>query len=260
MNRFKKLLAAVRWPRLIISIVVIGVGLGAFLIFLPSKSEVEGEQPAVVAAPIQLMPEAVDCSVTPCLALTFDDGPDRDFTPRVLDTLKAHDVQATFFVQGVRIHGKEELLRRMYAEGHEIGNHSWNHPYFTRITPEQRKAEIENTQNAIIAAGVPAPRLFRPPYGDMNAEVAAEIPLTIVRWNVDPEDWHPRKKQSVPDHLAAYAKPGAIIVMHDTEATTADMLDALITQLKPHYTLVTVSELLDLTPGQRGTYFGRYLP
>ncbi len=213
-------------------------------------------QAAVAPAEIQT-PPITDCSTTPCLALTFDDGPDRDFTPRVLDTLKRHNAHATFFVLGSHVAGKEELLRRMQAEGHEIGNHSWGHPYFTRISPEQRQAEIQSTQDAVIRAGAPAPQLFRPPYGDMNEAMAAEIPLAIIRWNIDPEDWHPRKKQFVPDHLAAYARPGGIVVMHDTEGTTADVLDALITQLEPNYKLVTVSEILGLTPGQRGTYFGR---
>lgn len=200
----------------------------------------------------------VDCSAAKCLALTFDDGPDPAITPQVLDILKRHNARATFFVMGRHVPGNEALLRRIHAEGHEIGNHSWNHPYFTRISLEQVRSEIASTQVAITKTGVPAPRLFRPPYGDINAAVASQIPLTVVRWNIDPEDWHPKKKDHMLEHLAAYARPGGVVVMHDTEITTAQRLDALLAQLEgQQYAFVTASEALGITPGQRGIFFGR---
>jgi peptidoglycan/xylan/chitin deacetylase (PgdA/CDA1 family) len=200
----------------------------------------------------------VDCTKVACFGLTFDDGPDGTVTPQILDILKRHNVRATFFVLGSHIAGHEELLRRIHSEGHEIGNHSWSHASFTKIPLEQVESEVQGTQAAVAAAGVPAPQLFRPPYGDMNDAVLAHVPLTVIRWNVDPEDWHPKKYQHALEHMAAHAKPGGMAVLHDTELHTAEMLDQLLNQLKDQqYTMVTVSELLDLPAGQHGVFYGR---
>jgi peptidoglycan/xylan/chitin deacetylase (PgdA/CDA1 family) len=221
----------------------------------PAQAVIRAYEPSkVLAATVQ----PVDCSRHACMALTFDDGPDAAITPQILDTLKRHNVHATFFVMGRHIPGNEALLRRIHDEGHEIGNHSWNHPYFTRLPQEQILSEITSTEEAITKTGVPAPHLFRPPYGDINQAVASQIPLTVVRWNIDPEDWHPKKREHMLEHMAAYARPGGVVVLHDTEVTTAQMLDPLLTQLESQYTLVTVSNLLDITPGQRGVFFGRW--
>jgi peptidoglycan-N-acetylglucosamine deacetylase len=208
-------------------------------------------QQATISVPVQ-------CAQVRCLALTFDDGPSADLTPQVLDILQRRGAKATFFVLGSRVAGNEALLRRMHREGHEIGNHSWGHPYFTRLSFEQIDAEVNNTQAVIMRAGVPAPRLFRPPYGDVNDAVIAHIPLTVMRWNIDPEDWHPKKRQHIFEHMAAYAKPGGVVVLHDTEATTVEKLDMLIQQLQTQgYTLVPVGALLSLPSGQPGVFFGR---
>jgi peptidoglycan/xylan/chitin deacetylase (PgdA/CDA1 family) len=200
----------------------------------------------------------VNCSKVACFALTFDDGPDATITPQILDILDRQNVRATFFVLGGHVKGNEAVLRRIHKSGHEIGNHSWSHPPFTQISLEQVDAEVQNTQAVITSAGVPMPRLFRPPYGDFNDAVLARIPLTVIRWNVDPEDWRPKKIPHVLEHMAAFAKPGGMVVLHDTESTTAATLDQLINQLKSqNYTMVTVSELLDLPAGQQGVFYGR---
>lgn len=199
-----------------------------------------------------------NCEATKCLALTFDDGPDASLTPHILDTLKRHNAKATFFVLGSHVGGNEALLQRIHQEGHEIGNHSWSHPYFTRISPDQVRSEVLGTQAAITKAGVPAPHIFRPPYGDMNDIVVSQIPMSVVRWNIDPEDWHPKRQQQLVEHMAVHARPGAVVVMHDTEVTTAERLDLLLTQLESQqFTLVTVSTMLGLSPGQQGVYFAR---
>lgn len=217
-------------------------------------------QPVAVAAAASL-PTAprpsVDCAREACLALTFDDGPSAELTPRVLDLLDAHGAKATFFVLGYRASGSEALLRRMQASGHEIGNHSWNHRKINELTPEELEDDIARTQQVIAEAGVSAPRLFRPPYGLFNATIRSHVPMTVVAWNVDPEDWNARRSQQIVDNVLAAARPGAIIVMHDTEPLTADALDTILAALKQQYRLVTVSELLDLPPGQPGIFYGR---
>ena len=199
----------------------------------------------------------VDCGKTTCLAITFDDGPNPITTPRILDVLEAKRVPATFFVVGSRVHGQEKLLRRMYYDGNEIGNHSWNHPDLTAVTNSQILAQVSSTQSAVMSAGIPAPTLFRPPYGAVNAAVRSTIPMTLAMWNGDPLDWKEKDVTKVKDSIVASAKPGGVLDLHDIYAITADALGPAIDELKDKYTFVTFSELFDLQPGQRGEYFGR---
>lgn len=212
-------------------------------------------QPAPAAPPFDPGP---DCTVDPCLALTFDDGPTQLYTPGVLDILERHHVHATFFVVGSHVPGNESLLRRMYSDGDEIGNHSWNHPDFTTLNPVQMEQQIATTQAAVTAAGVPAPTLFRPPYGAVNSVVRNHVPLTLALWNIDPEDWDAKSSQEIITHVNATAKPGGIVELHDTHQHTLEALDPLLTGLEQrHYQFVTISDLLNLAPGQRGAYYGR---
>ncbi len=214
-----------------------------------------GSPPGVVAgAHTEHLP---DCVQTPCLALTFDDGPQPQITPQVLDILARHHVRATFFLIGLHVPGNEALVQRMYTEGHEIGNHSWSHVDFTTLAPDEIEDQIARTQAAITAAGVPAPRLFRPPYGAINPVVRSHVPLTIAMWNADPEDWHKPRAAQIVASVEAAAGPGKVIDMHDIKQPTADALDQILTDLQSQYQLVTVSELFDLAPGQPGVFYGR---
>ncbi len=262
MQQIKKMTKILTRPQVVV-LFLVGTFLAAFLVWPPTRVPLQTSEGTAVAAGLVPAPGPApsivpNCEVVKCLALTFDDGPDAAITPRVLDTLKQHNAKATFFVLGGHVRGNEAVLRRIHAEGHEIGNHSWNHPYFTRISPEQARSEVQDTQTIIAQAGVPAPHLFRPPYGDMNEAVAAQIPLSVVRWNVDPEDWRPKMKPLLLEHIANYAHPGSVVVLHDTETTTADQLDALLAQLESQgFTLVTVSHIMSLSPGQQGVYFAR---
>lgn len=260
MQQIKQVLKSMH-PQIVVLAFAVAL-VAAFLIWPVGRQIPRGQVVEVAAAPTVAPPPAgtnlPNCETVKCVALTFDDGPDAAITPRVLDTLKQHDAKATFFVLGGHVRGNEALLRRIHAEGHEIGNHSWNHPHFTRIPLDQVRSEIQDTQTVIAQAGVPTPHLFRPPYGDMNEVVAAQIPLSVVRWNVDPEDWHPKMKPLLIEHIIAYTHPGSVIVLHDTEVSTADRLDALLAQLKAQgFTFVTVSHIMGLSPGQQGVYFAR---
>jgi peptidoglycan/xylan/chitin deacetylase (PgdA/CDA1 family) len=251
-------------PQVLIALVAFGAVFGGWMLS-HTRSVQSASAAATVEQPLSYQVQSaatvrqpVDCSKMACIALTFDDGPSSDVTPQVLDVLERHQAKATFFVLGSRVAGREDLLRRIHQDGYEIGNHSWSHSSFIKIPLAQVDDEIENTQEAIVKAGVPAPHLFRPPYGDINEAILAHIPLTVVRWNIDPEDWHPKQREHLLEHMSTHAKPGGMVVLHDTETNTATTLEALITDLEAqHYTLVTVSELLDLAPGQPGVFFGR---
>lgn len=203
-----------------------------------------------IAAPL-------DCAKVACLALTFDDGPKADATPRVLDILDRYSVRATFFLIGQHIPGNEALVRRIHASGHEIGNHTWSHRKLSELSPQEVQDDIARAQNAIVAAGAPAPTLFRPPYGAVDSMVLGHVPMTVVAWNIDPEDWKAKKPEKIIEHILAHAKPGAIVDLHDIYGITADALEPLIISLQQTYHLVTVSQLLNLPPGQPGIFYGR---
>jgi peptidoglycan/xylan/chitin deacetylase (PgdA/CDA1 family) len=191
------------------------------------------------------------------LALTFDDGPSPEVTPRVLDILDAHHAKATFFVIGNRVPGNEALLRRMYASGYEIGNHTWDHHKPSELSPQDLEDEVSRTQQIVAASGAPAPKLFRSPYGEFDPMIRNHVSLTVIAWNIDPEDWHAKKPQQIVDAVLSHAKPGGIVDLHDIHPLTADALDQMLTGLEQQYHLVTVSELLNLSPGQPGVFYGR---
>jgi peptidoglycan-N-acetylglucosamine deacetylase len=199
-----------------------------------------------------------DCSAVRCLALTFDDGPNEIVTPQILDILARQQVKATFFVIGLHVPGREAIVQREYREGHEIGNHTWSHPDLSKLSPEAVEDQLQMAQTAITAAGVPAPRVLRPPYGAIDDAVASHNRLTVVRWNVDPEDWKIQDPAKIQEHILTHARPGAIILLHDIYPTTAAALEPTIQALKQQqYQFVTASQMLDLSPGDQGQYFGR---
>lgn len=200
---------------------------------------------------------APDCAVQACLALSFDDGPDPVNTPRIMDSLSKQHVSATFFLIGNRVAGNALLVQRMYRQGFEIGNHSWAHPNLLKLTAAQIQEQVNLTQQAIASLGIPAPTLFRPPYGAVNATVRSTIHMPIIRWDVDPKDWAKNDPNVVIATVEAQAKPGGIILMHSTHAETAAALDSILPNLKARFQLVTVSQLLQLTPGAVGEYVGR---
>jgi len=202
-----------------------------------------------------------DCSRVACLALTFDDGPNRATTSRVLDTLEKERIPATFFVIGSRVQPNADLIQRMYKDGHEIGNHSWSHPDMTTLKPAQIRQQIVSTQRAIERVSVPAPTLFRPPYGAANAVMHKNIPLTFMFWNEDPRDWEAHRSSEVARAIEVSARPGGVVDMHDIYGITAAALPEVIHNLKSrHYHFVTVSQLLDLHPGQKGDFYGHLPP
>lgn len=257
MGNVRRWFAWVQRPQLFVGFVVACLCIGALgAIFrhvyatpiIPSSPQVRGAQTDEPSP---------DCQKVPCLALTFDDGPEPAVTPRVLDILASERINATFFVVGKRVPGNEYLLKRMHAEGHEIGNHSWGHPNLTKMTPAGVDAELEATQRVVAAAGVPAPRILRPPYGAVNDIVKSHAQMSIVKWDIDPEDWRSRDPALISSGILAQAKPGGIILLHDIYPETADALTSTIQQLKGSYQFVTASQLMNLSPGDQGQYFGR---
>ncbi|MEO6848702.1 MAG: polysaccharide deacetylase family protein [Chthoniobacterales bacterium] len=201
------------------------------------------------AAPIEKIAYS-SCHVDgPYIAMTFDDGPSPTLTPKLLDILKAHGIKATFFLIGQNAAEYPDIVKRIVAEGHEVGNHSWSHPQLTKLSAEGQHAEIEKTSDAIKNAIGKPPTIMRPPYGAtspfINHWLNKEFGMKIILWSVDPLDWKYHDSARVERVILAEAKPGSIILSHDIHATTVAAMPDLFDKLQAKgYKFVTVSELI----------------
>jgi len=183
------------------------------------------------------------------VVLTFDDGPSR-VTPKILQVLAQKQVRATFFVLGERVKRFPKLLKCIHEDGHEIGNHSYFHPRFSKINLHDIDLEISTTLD-IIGSIVPQKiKWFRPPYGIVNQDVrsaARTHKLTIVKWTVDPEDWKNHSSDELVEHIKAKVRNGSIILFHDTHMRTVNALPEIIDFLHEEgFTCVTLGEWLRL--------------
>ena len=181
------------------------------------------------------------------LALTFDDGPG-NLTAKLLDTLKRYSARATFFVIGRQVPSYASVVQRTVSEGHEVGNHSWNHANFTLLSHGQLQQQIGDTQQAVQrATGGYSPVLMRPPEGAYNGAVAAYLQSQHLRmelWSVDTLDWLNRDAQVVYNRIMAGAGDGRVILLHDIHSTSVDAATRAIPDLIAQgYQLVTVSQL-----------------
>ncbi|MCA1060478.1 polysaccharide deacetylase family protein [Rossellomorea aquimaris] len=181
------------------------------------------------------------------VALTFDDGPDPDVTPRILKILKDHDVHATFFMLGSQAEKYPDVAKDVAEAGHEIGNHSDHHKDLTKIGKEQMVQEVLASSKKIMSATGQLPSVLRPPYGAINAEVerfAQDSHSTLVLWSVDSLDWKNKNVNAIHSTVQKEIAPGAIILLHDVHSTTADALPGLLAMLeKEGYQFITVSQL-----------------
>lgn len=186
------------------------------------------------------------------IALTFDDGPHPQYTPRILSILKEHHVRATFFVVGKMAEKHPDLLRQQMEDGHSIGNHTYHHVNLTRIPPTDVAAEIKACGEVIQSITGKAPHLFRPPGGDYDrnvAEVAEALGYWIVLWTDDPGDYAKPPEKELRQKLFSRLGNGGIILLHDGIAETLDLLPDLIGYLKSQgYELVTIDDMLSTTP------------
>jgi peptidoglycan/xylan/chitin deacetylase (PgdA/CDA1 family) len=204
-------------------------------------------------------PLSVNCAIVPCVSLTFDDGPDDEHTPEVLRILARESVKATFFVVGHLAAEFPEQIRMMVADGHEVGNHSWDHPNLTTLSPDEITNQVERTNAAIKAAGAPPPRLFRAPYGATTDWVCEHIPMPLVNWDVDPNDWEDNAHPvAVTNHILGSSTAGSIVLLHSINPTTVEALPDIIAGLRAGgYELVPVSVLTEFPENSAGQIFDR---
>lgn len=193
-------------------------------------------------------------------ALTFDDAPDATFTPQVLDVLKREGVKATFFVVGNRVEKHPDIVKRMIDEGHIVGNHSYSHANFPKLTDTEFRDQIIKTDKLISQFTGYTPSIVRPPYGNVSEgqiQWLASQHKKIVNWNVDSLDWKGLSAEQVTTNVLTHVSPGAIILQHAAGGTGEDLsgtvaaLSGIINKLKNNgVKLVTIPELLDLPVGK----------
>jgi peptidoglycan/xylan/chitin deacetylase (PgdA/CDA1 family) len=191
----------------------------------------------------------------PVVALTFDDGPHPEFTPRLLDILERHHARATFFMTGEAATEHPQIVKHVAQAGHAIGNHSWNHPSFPLISGRERRTQIRDCASALAPYGQ---RMFRPPYGEQNIASRLDALLLgyqIIMFNVAADDWCGGDAVSVADQIERQICPGSVVVLHDRLFDALEpayfnrepLLEAvriLLNRLGDRYDFVTVPELL----------------
>lgn len=171
-----------------------------------------------------------------CVALTFDDGPEATLTPRLLDILAREHVRATFFVVGKRLAYSPGLVRRAFQEGHEIGNHTFDHKPLTSLADGEIVAEIELTDEAVMAETGQRPDVIRAPWGLVDARVEwvlrkAGLWRRMAYWNFDSFDWLDDERH-VTGLIVSGAPPGAVVLMHDIHSSTVAAVPTIIRTLK----------------------------
>ncbi len=189
----------------------------------------------------------------PLIALTFDDGPGAA-TERILDCFEQHSCAGTFFVLGKNIESREHVLRRAVAGGSEVGVHTMTHPRLSELKDERVELELRMCAEEITRAVGLSPTVMRPPYGDLDERthrIARRLGLKTVIWSLRTSDWDGSRRGVIADRILASARPGAVVVMHDSgpdaedRTETAFAVETVVPALQDAgYTLTTVSDLI----------------
>jgi peptidoglycan/xylan/chitin deacetylase (PgdA/CDA1 family) len=187
----------------------------------------------------------------PYIAMTFDDGPSTTLTPKLLDILAAHHIKATFFVIGENVAEHSEIVARAAREGHEIGNHSWSHPNFAKMSDAGVRSQLQRTDDAIKSATGARPTLLRPPYGSITTRekrwIHDQFGYQIILWDVDPYDWKRPGPSVVRSRILKETRPGSIVLSHDIHPGTIEARPSTLDALEAKgIKFVTVTELIPM--------------
>ena len=195
--------------------------------------------------------EAMDCvgssvdGEAPKIALTFDDGPNSHCTGRLLDGLSERGIKATFFLIGKNAKENPELVKRLYEEGHLIGNHTYNHVEITKLSDEEAKKELMDTDEVISSITGKHVEYMRPPFGVWQNELEAELGVMPVLWSIDPLDWTTENVDEIVNKVVTEAGENDIILLHDCYDSSVDAAFRIIDILnKQGYEFVTADELI----------------
>lgn len=193
-------------------------------------------------------------TIKPYLALTFDDGPNKVQTKKVLNILDKYNAKATFFAIGENIEYQKDILKMVYDKGHEIGNHFYTHENINKLSKEEIRENIEKNNDLIYSIIGKRPKIVRPPYGIVNdklKEVCFELNMSIIIWtdDKDSKDWNKTKDSEIISNVTKKVTNGDIFLFHDgskTYTNTLSAIDVIIPYLlKKGYQWVSVSTLID---------------
>lgn len=181
------------------------------------------------------------------IAFTFDDGPNKKTTTRLLEGIKEYDARVTFFVLGSRVENNKDVLIKAYTEGNQIGSHTYNHLNLLLLDDATVLSEINKTNEVIEKVIGKRPDLLRPPYGNINDNIKSLANMHIINWNIDTEDWKLKNREKIKENILKYARDGAIILLHDiyTESVEGALL-AMAELEKEGYAFVTIEEMIKL--------------
>lgn len=219
------------------------------------KTTEESEENQAQAAVATAVPEtdAVEAvapvAATPrpkAVALTFDDGPSRAHTGKILNTLQQYGAHATFFVLGDRARVDGDILQMQLAAGCEIASHSWNHPNLSKSKWKKVKSQIDRTNRIVkkLTNGYEI-NYLRPPYGAISDKMRRKVKMPMVLWSLDTLDWKSRNPKKIFKQVKKGVSDGDIILMHDIYGTTAEACEQIVPWLQEQgYDVLTVSELM----------------
>lgn len=191
----------------------------------------------------------VSASATPVeapkIALTFDDGPSAAWTPALLDGLKERGVKATFFLIGENADKNPEIVKRMAEEGHLIGNHTYHHVELTKVSENEARLELADTNAVIARITGKEPEYMRPPFGAWQRKLEQEIRMLPVLWTIDPLDWTTENPDEIVNKVVTEAEENDIILLHDCYKSSVEAGLRIVDILQEEgFVFVTVDELL----------------
>lgn len=187
-------------------------------------------------------PNVIDPNL-PVIALTFDDGPSQ-YTEEIIDILKENEVNATFFILGNKVDSYQEVLIKSVRNGNELGNHSYNHKWLSRLSTPELIRQIDRTQKVIEEKIQYTPRYLRPTYGSTTNRIRKNTNLEIALWTVDTKDWKIHNIHRIVERATKNIEDGDIILMHDIFERSMEALKSIIPELKKQgFQFVTMSEL-----------------
>ncbi|MGW4564911.1 polysaccharide deacetylase family protein [Streptomyces sp. NPDC004561] len=203
------------------------------------KSSAFRLQPLTGYGPPQAAPRKLKVRTEPILQisgrgrhmmLTFDDGPNPEYTPHILDTLAKYDVRAMFFVCGECVDVNRGLVARMADDGHVVGNHTWTHPLLTTLNRKEIRSEMVRTSDIIEETYGERPQWFRAPYGAWNRttfQLGAEMGMEPMAWTVDTTDWETPGTSTIIDRVEKGAAPGVVVLSHDAGGDRSQTVQAI---------------------------------
>ena len=217
-----------------------------------SNLQNQGLRSAPVASPSGQLSYTKGNVNGPYIAMTFDDGPHPSLTPRLIDILAARNIKATFYVVGSNVKAYPNIMRRLTANGHEMGNHTWTHPLKPSTWADAPlRSEIQRTHDIILSNSGAAPLSYRPPGGSVTPHqkqwLFNDFGYPTILWAVDPNDWKRPGPAVVTQRILSATRPGYIVLAHDSHPGTIEAMPATLDGLLARgFRFITISQLVGM--------------